>query len=611
MDQKKYPMDIATLDGGASDIQKGFDWAFVCSIFDMRPFLFPVTQRKMLFASLYLSMVGAVVLMERSFAISKKINQALDENVLWLTVMTYGLEPFMLLLYMILARYPYFDPKLKTTQHFLSSHDLEMGQPNFHHDAVLVIPCHNSASGALEIKSLKKVIHAALLHFSAPHIIVVNNGSEDQPTDNTEEIIHAIHPDIICIYRAGDGNKSRAQLNGVELAIAHYGDRIQYVLLIDDDVQIPEHYVLDHSFFLDKHVRGIIYPILATSSDQKDTFLTRWQNIEYQLSDITLSALDAFKGALAPHGACVLLDIKTAHSILQRHTGRFKGEDKEIGEILRNLYHTEGSLKFRVDMAVHFKTVVPGSYLGHGDNLWKQRVRSWSEAPFLYWWSLVLKPLLADWRAPVQSLPMMKLTQSYYLLSQCSHIFRYYIIALEARNPKFWLTFASFSLVQLSIILLFNYKKLPPYLRNDFASTASFPIYKNIDNAMSHLAFWRAILFSIPAEPTVKTNLEKLQNGEIPPLQLHDEQMKRASESGREFMSKSLQRKHRKKSSHKQSSSHSSINKASETPLQKLSIYRATSAPEAHARTSRSGMNKANKEKKSGGITQDKSTFFI
>ena len=94
------------------------------------------------------------------------------------------------------------------------------------------------------------------------------------------------------------------------------------------------------------------------------------------------------------------------------------------------------------------------------------------------------------------------------------------MIFLEAKNPAFWLTFCSFSLVQLSIIFIFNYQKLPPYLRNDFYSTLTFPVYKNIDNAMSHIAFWRAILFSIPVEPETQSNLEKIDQGKIPPLQL-------------------------------------------------------------------------------------------
>ena len=558
-----------------ANIPSGFDLDFIKTIFDLRTFFFPVTQRKMIFFLLYLSLIGMLVWLEYTVNLSKKVVWALNQNVLWLTVITYGMEPFMLALYMILARYPYFDPKKQIN----NMRNLEEGCIDFNQDTVLVIPCHHSASSAFEIQSLRKVITSALVHFLPSHIIVVDNGAEEKPADNTKEIIQSIHSDIIYIYRHCDGNKNRAQLNGVELAITRYGHQIKYVLLIDDDVQIPEHYNVEHAFFLDKHVRGIIYPILATSSHQKDILLTRWQNIEYQLSDLTLSALDAFQVAPAPHGACVLLEIKTAQRILQQHTGRFKGEDKEIGAILYNLYDIDGTLKLRVDMAVHFKTVVPSSYLGHGDNLWKQRVRSWSEAPYLYGWSLVLKPLLADWRFPLESLPMIKLTQSYYLLSQCSHIFRYYIIALEAKNPKFWLTFAIFSLVQLSVILLFNYQKLPSYLRNDFISTVTFPIYKNIDNAMSHFAFWRAILFSIPAEPKARANLRKLESGAIPQLQINynaDE-----NKSSIRDKTKAVHSTSKANAPLRQSRSYSRISTPDKTPLQKLSLYRAGSAPEA------------------------------
>lgn len=291
--QKNRYMTATPTEVWPVNIPKGFDFEFIKTIFDLRTLFFPVTQRKMIFFLLYLSLIGIVVWLEDSFNLSKKIVWALNQNILWLTVITYGMEPFMLALYMILARYPYFDPKKQINK----MRNLEEGSIDFNQDTVLVIPCHHSASSAFEIQSLRKVMTSALVHFLPSHIIVVDNAVEEQPVDNTKEIIHSIHSDIIYIYRQCDGNKNRAQLNGVELAIRRYGNQIKYVLLIDDDVQIPEHYRVEHGFFLDKHVRGIIYPILATSSHQKDIILTRWQNIEYQLSDLTLSALDAFQVA--------------------------------------------------------------------------------------------------------------------------------------------------------------------------------------------------------------------------------------------------------------------------------------------------------------------------
>jgi hypothetical protein len=365
------------------------------------------------------------------------------------------------------------------------------------------------------------VLKAALRHFPPEQILIIDNGREKTAPDNTQKVVKGVNERIYYKYYAYP-NKTVATYVGTLLAKRFFGEKIKYALYIDDDVELPENFKIEHEFFINKKVRGIIYPILAKAASGVQSSLINLQNIEYQLSDLALAAHDATKSAQAAHGACVLLHVETALKVLARHTGMFKGEDKEIGERLRSLYDVQGRLKLRVDMNCHFKTNVPESYLGSNGNLYQQRVRSWSEAPFLYFLRLTLLPVLTDWRRKPEALLIIKFDQLYNLASQLSHIFRYLIIYLEARNPKFWVVFVGMLGVQVLTLLLFNYGKLPPYLRNELNDLLLFPFYKQVDNLLSHLAFWRVLLFTFPGEHRHQSIFELMKQGVLPPFELEE-----------------------------------------------------------------------------------------
>lgn len=494
------------------------DWGFVKTIFDWRSFVYPMTWRRALTWGLYLSLAVAYFQLEFNFEASENVRQALDENITAVTLLTYGFEPLMILLYMALARYPYFEPGVNNKK--MSQRSSRSQTRN--KECVLIIPCHLSASTELEAESLRKVLRAALKHFKAEHILLIDNGHEKSAPDNTKEVAHEIDAGIKYKYYPYP-NKTVATYVGSLLAKKLFGSRVKYALYIDDDVELPENFRLERNFFDNKKIRGIIYPILAKAATGKESLLIKWQNIEYQLSDLALSAHDATKSAQAAHGACVLLHLDTALKVLARHSSMFKGEDKEIGDRLRNLYDVYGRLKLRVDMSCHFKTNVPESYLGPNGNLYQQRVRSWAEAPFLYFMRLTLLPVLSDWRRKPEALVIVKVDQIYNLVSQLSHVFRYLIIYLEAKNFKLWLMFFSMMAVQALTLLIFNYGKLPPYLRNDFNEVITFPFYKQIDNFLAHLSFWRVLLFSLPTETRHPPILELLEKGVLPPFELGED----------------------------------------------------------------------------------------
>tara|TARA_R110002126_G_scaffold272886_1_gene417182 strand:+ start:103264 stop:105117 length:1854 start_codon:yes stop_codon:yes gene_type:complete len=489
------------------------DWEFIKTIVDLTPLVYPMTRRKVMTWCVYLALASGFYFLDKETTFSKNLMDGLQKQIDILTFLTYGLEPGILLLYMILAKYPYFDPN--------SSTPALQDNTDENQDAVLIIPCHLSASSPTDIQSLQRILHAGLKHFPASHIFIIDNGSAKTAPDPTRQVVKAIHPSIHYKYYANP-NKTTALYVGLKMARHIHGEKIKYGLFTDDDVEIPESFKLKRVFFEDPTVRGLIYPISATSAAGHDSLLIQWQDLEYHISDIALAAADVTQSAVAPHGACMVLEINTAEKIFERHTGLFKGEDKEVGDRLRNMYDTAGALKFRVDMTCHFKTNVPESYFGKGGNLWGQRVRSWSEAPFLYFWRLTLKPVIMDWPTTPLALIVTKVDQSYHLISQCSHIFRYLLIASQAKRPVFWGIYSSLLMVQLAAIMFFNYQKLPPYLRNDFKSVLTFPIYKQIDGFLAHMAFWRVLLFSFPQEtlhPPIKALLEAEL---IPPIEFDD-----------------------------------------------------------------------------------------
>jgi hypothetical protein len=513
---KKEPTQThAALDFNALDTNAApeLDWAFIKTIFDLTPLVHPMNRRRVMTWCIYLGLASGLYFLDKKTNFSQTLMEGLEKQINILTLLTYGLEPAILLFYMILAKYPYFEPE--HTPEALQN-DVQKNQ-----DTVLIIPCHLSASSLSDIKSLQRILHAGLKHFPASHIFIIDNGAAEKAPDPTYRVVKEIHPNIHYKYYANP-NKTTALYVGLKMAQHMHGDKINYGLFIDDDVEIPESFELKRHFFDDPTVRGIIYPIRATSATGRDSLLIHWQDIEYHISDIALAAADVSQSAFAPHGACMVLEINTAEKIFERHTGLFKGEDKEVGERLRHMYDTAGTLKFRVDMACHFKTNVPESYLGTGGNLWGQRVRSWSEAPFLYFWRLTLKPVLLDWPTTPLALMVSKVNQSYHLISQCSHIFRYALIASQARRAEFWTIYSTLLMVQLAAVMFFNYHKLPPYLRNDLTSVLTFPIYKQIDGFLAHMAFWRVLFVSFPQEtahPPIKALLEA---GLIPSIVFDD-----------------------------------------------------------------------------------------
>ncbi|MDF1756970.1 MAG: glycosyltransferase family 2 protein [Legionellaceae bacterium] len=513
--EEARPSDVLGVNFPDDESSSEFDWEFIRTIFNLTSFVYPMNRRRIITWFCYLFIGLGYYVLDKETNFSEKLMDGLQKQINILTFLTYGLEPGILLFYMILAKYPYFEPNSSPMLMQEKIKDKE------NEDAVLIIPCHLSASSRTNIKSLKRILHAGLKHFSPSHIFIIDNGRSPEAPDPTYRVVKEVHPSINYKYYANP-NKTTALYVGLKMAQYIHGDKIKYGLFIDDDVEIPENFQLKRVFFEDPTVRGLIYPIRATSASRNNSRLIDWQDIEYHIADIALAAADVSKSAVAPHGACMVLEINTADKIFERHTGLFKGEDKEVGERLRHMYDTAGLLKFRVDMTCHFKTNAPESYFGKGGNLWGQRVRSWSEAPFLYFWRLTLRPLIMDWPVTPLALIVTKLDQAYHFVSQLSHIFRYLLMASQANRPIFWVIYSSLLIAQLAAVMVFNFQKLPPYLRNDFKSVLTFPIYKQIDGFLAHIAFWRVLLVSFPQEtshPPIKNLLDlKL----IPPVDFSD-----------------------------------------------------------------------------------------
>lgn len=81
---------------------------------------------------------------------------------------------------------------------------------------------------------------------------------------------------------------------------------IKHILIIDDDVTLPEN-IRFPTERIDDLTRGIAIGIRGVDSHQGQKMLfTQWQDLEYKLSDYIRVWQDKYASVLFPHGAISL-----------------------------------------------------------------------------------------------------------------------------------------------------------------------------------------------------------------------------------------------------------------------------------------------------------------
>lgn len=437
-------------------------------------------------------------------------SSVVNSNLIPLTVFMYGYEPIKAVTSMLITpAYSENKPSPVLVSHESNRFDLNK-------ELAIIIPCHHSA------KTIESTIASCLKHVKPNQIFIMDNAKSKTPPDNTAEVIQKKCPGVNYFFIPNIGNKTIALFYGAQLAKPQF----PYCLIIDDDVHLPDGFTFKKECFDDPTVKGLVYPLRAISEYPSDTVLTRllkdWQDIEYQFADLEMRRLDQFGSVVRPHGAGSLWNTQAMLSVLLKHNTIFHGEDVMMGHILQRM-HQGGQSILRMDSSHYLSTYVPVTYFGPAEkgNLWFQRVRSWSVAPFTHFWELCLKPFMTVWYRPgksVASLLVIKENQLYNLYTQALHVLRVPFLFFSRNNPRYWWAVVAATGLQSVIALVFNYMKLPPHLRNKLLPTISYPFYKLVDGFMGTAAFCRAMWIEIPTAKPYTTIEQLLKQHALPEL---------------------------------------------------------------------------------------------
>ncbi|AHE65872.1 glycosyltransferase family 2 protein [Legionella oakridgensis] len=515
------PLSLMSIPQGQPSEPPGMNAEFLLSLIDPRPLCIPFNRKRVIWWLALTGLIASYAVLEWQTGITSSIHHALSYSSLPLMLLLLLYEPLMLAFALALVKYPEPEPDRDPLERAEEGHskqdsaeltqELVLQREAYERNQALVvlIPCHKS------IEVIRETVLSCLPHVPPKRIYVVDNGLEEIAPDGTHELIRTINSEVRYVYYGNTGNKTIALLTAIQYIHHHHPDNIQYALLIDDDVRIPRQYKVRYDFFSDEAVQGIVYPLRAISDFKPHSLLTRLQDLEYQLSDLDMAFLDRTHSVIRPHGAASLWRIKTLIEVLLHHNAVFKGDDVMMGLILQRMRTAQGPAKLRLDLNCCFETQAPHTILGPSPNLYEQRVRSWNEAQFLYFWNLSLKPLLTVWQRPCLSLLAIKNHQLYNVHAQFMHVLRLPLLIAFSTSPVYWGMQVGSSLLQGLLVAGFNYLKLPKERRNDWITVGSYPAYSWLNASFGTLSFLRVLFVSGPAAPYPRSIQTRIQHHQL------------------------------------------------------------------------------------------------
>jgi len=443
---------------------------------DPREIIFPITQRKVTYLALYTSVLLLAGVAEYYLGAGSYITEGIQYNSWGLLIALIALDPMMAVAGFTLGELP---PQHKAPKAF-ESHRQSFNS----YDAALIVPCHNSAG---EISS---TLRAALAHFKPQHIILVDNGNTDRPTDNLKEVAHSVHPNISYLWLPV-GSKNVAQYAGVRYAQSQFLS-VKYAMLIDDDVVLPENFNMDLARFQDPKVRAMTYPITATNSEgAKGNLLVRWQDLEYKIAGLGKLAEDRTSTVLFPHGAISVWDVDTLEIILREHDTIFYADDAKMGLQLQRM-----GLKMGLGKTI-VSTAVPETLIGETKCLYSQRVKYWELGRHIYFWTFAQNLITFPSGFSASEISALKLFQFYVVLCNLADWLKIPVYAITADSEQFWITSAGLTAANVAIAGAYNYIKLPLSKRKDLQvslpTVLTFPIYKTLTQIFSTIGALRTL----------------------------------------------------------------------------------------------------------------------
>lgn len=470
------------------------DFDFLKTIFTLKKVLFPFTLRKCIhwiiyfIVFLFIFEFGSMILSSIGFADFDSAYKY-SERV-WLSsydiiyVMALLIDPFYVMLSVIfgistekdLGKYP-IHPTESNENEFVDEFV----------DIALVISCHNSSD------LIEETLKSALVHFKPANIYISDNGNSELPGDNTRDIVFDLNPMVH--YRwVKKGNKNFSQFLAVRELMKR--DDIKYVMVIDDDVKIPENLTSSIDKF-DDITKGVMYGIKGVDEQGKqESIFTRWQDLEYKVGDF-IKKFQTRSTVLFPHGAVSLWEKNVFYKLLGEMDTIFFAEDVKMGlHLQRNGYR----LHYNQDCI--FETVTPSSILGESPNFYAQRVRSWDFGEHMMFTRHLGHFLFGYVKGSIFKTLLMRTSQVYVLMTIFNDWFRIPIIVtyLTYRPYFFMTTLALNVVINMASILIYNYWSCRNRsdIRTDFVTIVTSPIYKFMTVIIRLLALFYCLFIYWP-----------------------------------------------------------------------------------------------------------------
>lgn len=254
-------------------------------------------------------------------------------------------------------------------------------------EVALIIPAYKAAG------LIGATIEHALKIFKKEQIFIIANGNSPTPLDNAAEVCAKYG---VNHYWVPIGSKITAEFVGVAVAA-----RYKYVMLIDDDVHLPENLPLVTKRF-DAVTKCIGYTIKSTGADGiKGTLIQQCQDMEYKSSGLTRDWAGRWGSCTFPHGAIILWEREALQSLFSSHPGFVISEDWYFGHCAR-----QAGYRIAFCSQVFVETETPPCLLwdsstargGYGEmTVWKQRFYRWNYF-FLFRLYDDMKYLIFNWR---------------------------------------------------------------------------------------------------------------------------------------------------------------------------------------------------------------------
>ena len=448
------------------------NFKFVRSVFSLKKVLCPFTFRKfvlwVVYAILFLFITGygsqlLELLGVPQFPSAYKFAEKgwLADYTIILVIVT-SIDPVYMLLSVFFGK--------STDKDLNKNHDKLPKNKSQCENMALVIVCHNS-SGFIE-----GTVRSALVHFKPENVYIADNGNSENPTDDTNEVIHKLDPNIN--YRwVNKGNKSLSQFLTVKKLMEI--DDIKYVMVIDDDTKIPAELSTPIEKF-DDITKGIMYGIRAVDDEGKqESIWTRWQDMEFKIGDFIKKFQTKYGSVLFPHGAVSLWEKEMIYDILAESDTIFYVEDGKMGmHLSRNGY------KLHYCQDVIFETLTPSSLIGKSPNFYEQRVRSWDFGEHMAIFKHFKSFFLGYVRKSIFGTLMMKISQLYLLITIINDWIKVpIIIVYTSRRPWFFLAIVMANIIlNLLVVCIWNYWSCRnrPDVRVGFMTIWTSPIYRLI-----------------------------------------------------------------------------------------------------------------------------------